>query len=52
MTDLYLFEQQGVDEHGRVKGIFRSTGLRPSFSDALKAMGFRLDAMLFSSRPR
>lgn len=52
MTDLYLFEQQGVDEHGRVKGIFRSTGLRPSFSDALKAMGFKLDAMLFSSRTR
>ncbi len=50
MTDLYIFEQQGVDENGRVKGIYRSTGLRPSFSDALKAMGFKLDAMLFATR--
>lgn len=50
MTDLYVFEQQGVDENGRIKGIFRSTGLRPSFSEALKAMGFKLDAMLFSTR--
>jgi len=51
MTDLYVFEQQGLDEAGRTKGIFRSTGLRPSFSDTLKAMGLKLDALLFM-RPR
>lgn len=47
LTDLFTFQQTGVDEKGRPKGQFRSTGLRPMFSPKLEAVGYRLEQHLF-----
>ncbi len=47
MTDLFLFQQTGLDEKKRVTGVFRSTGLRPSFSSALDQAGLHMDARWF-----
>ncbi len=49
MTDLFLFEQTGVDEKRRPVGRFRSTGLRPSFSNKLDALGFHMDSRWFAT---
>ena len=50
MTDLYKFEPTGVDQNRKIVGVFRPTGLRPSFSQALDVAGLRLDQKLFSSQ--
>ena len=50
MTDLFKFQQTGVDENRRLVGEFRATGLRPSFSNALDVAGLRLDHKLFSNQ--
>jgi pilus assembly protein CpaF len=49
MTDLYKFEPTGVDQNRKIVGEFRSTGLRPSFSQALNVAGLRLDHKLFAN---
>ena len=50
MQDIFVFEQQGIDESGRVRGIFRSTGVRPQFAQRLAAAGCQLPPTLFQSR--
>jgi pilus assembly protein CpaF len=50
MQDIALFERTGVDTSGRVRGVFRSTGLRPRFADRLATAGCRLSPALFESR--
>jgi pilus assembly protein CpaF len=45
--DIFIFEQQGVDEHGRVRGHHRATGVRPRFSDRLERAGIQLPPELF-----
>jgi pilus assembly protein CpaF len=47
MTDLFVFQQTGLDEKRRPIGVFKSTGLRPSFSPTLDALGFHMDAKWF-----
>ncbi len=47
LTDLFMFQQSGLDEKGRPKGQFRATGLRPMFSPKLEAVGYRLEQHLF-----
>jgi len=47
LTDLYVFQQSGVDQQGRPVGQFRSTGLRPLFSPKLEAAGYRLERQMF-----
>ena len=49
MTDIFLFQQTGVDENNKIKGIFRATGLRPSFSQMLQTAGHKLDYKIFSN---
>jgi len=48
MQDIFVFERQGVDQHGRVLGRFRATGLRPRFAERMKAYGIELPAALFA----
>jgi pilus assembly protein CpaF len=50
MQDIALFERTGVDASGRVRGVFRSTGVRPRFADRLATAGCRLGSALFESR--
>ncbi len=45
--DLFLYEQMGVDNDGRVIGRLRPTGLRPSFMDAFEVAGIHLPPTIF-----
>lgn len=49
MQDIFLFERRGISEAGKVKGVFKATGIRPKFAERLAAMGLRLPATLFDS---
>jgi len=40
----------GIDEHGRVRGAFRASGIRPKFADRLATAGCRLRPAIFDSR--
>ena len=45
--DLFVFRQSGVDDDGRVRGRFMSTGVRPKFTGRLASNGIRLSSDLF-----
>ena len=47
MQDIFMFEKQGVDQDGRVKGTFRATGIRPRFAEKLQASGITLPMNFF-----
>jgi pilus assembly protein CpaF len=49
LQDIFIFEQQGVDEAGKLYGHFHATGIRPRFMDRLEAAGVRLGPELFGS---
>src|SRR6266849_5592906 len=49
MQDIFVFERQGIDESGKVRGMFRATGIRPKFADRLAVAGCRLRPALFES---
>ena len=50
MQDIFLFDRTGIDESGKVRGIFRATGVRPKFADRLATGGYRLRPALFDSK--
>jgi pilus assembly protein CpaF len=50
MQDVFIFERTGVDQSGRVRGLFRATGIRPHFADRLATAGCRLSPAIFDSR--
>lgn len=50
MQDVYRYKQVGIDETGRARGQFESSGIRPSFMDRLEAAGVRLPASAFRQR--
>jgi len=50
LQDIFIFERTGIDEGGKVKGIFRATGIRPRFADRLATSGCRLRPALFDSQ--
>jgi pilus assembly protein CpaF len=52
MQDLFMFEKQGLSADGRVVGTFNSSGIRPKFSERLKAAGFDLPANMFDQTGR
>jgi pilus assembly protein CpaF len=45
--DIFIFEQRTIDEHGKVRGAFRATGIRPKFATRLASNGIRLAPELF-----
>jgi pilus assembly protein CpaF len=45
MQEIFLFERTGVDSNGKVLGRFRSTGIRPRFTERLKAYGMQLPVL-------
>ncbi|MGM0501118.1 MAG: CpaF family protein [Bacillota bacterium] len=49
LQDLFVFEKQGRDEEGNVRGEFKSTGIRPKFMDRFKESGVDLPSNLFMS---
>jgi pilus assembly protein CpaF len=50
--DIFVFEQQGIDEQGRVRGYHRATGVRPRFSERLARAGIHLPTELFDPSKR
>ena len=49
MQDVFTFERMGVDESGKVRGVFRASGIRPHFADRLAVAGCRLRPALFDA---
>ena len=47
MQDLCVFEATGLTADGRVRGHFRSTGVRPQLEPRLRALGIALPTALF-----
>ena len=47
MQDIFHFEQTAVDPEGRIIGNFRSTGIRPRFSERFVTMGVHLPTGIF-----
>jgi pilus assembly protein CpaF len=47
--DIFVFDKTGVAEDGRVLGRFRPTGVRPKFSERLKAAGIQLPPAVFQT---
>src|SRR6202166_635242 len=50
LQDIFVFERTGVDESGKVRGVFHSTGLPSHFAERLATAGCRLSPGLFESR--
>jgi pilus assembly protein CpaF len=50
--DIFVFDQQGIDEEGRVRGFHRATGVRPKFSERLLQAGIQLHPELFDPSRR
>jgi pilus assembly protein CpaF len=49
MQDIFVYEREGMAANDKVLGHFRATGIRPRFSDRLKAYGIDLSSLLFSN---
>lgn len=47
LQDIFVFEQTGTDVGGKVKGYFRSTGIRPKFLFKIRAAGIMLPDEIF-----
>lgn len=48
LQDLFLFEQKGVDELGRILGRFKPTGIKPKFFEKFEVSGIKLPPDLFA----
>jgi len=49
LTDIFKFEQAGIEPDGRVIGEIQPTGIRPLFSSRLEQAGFKLKAQIFGA---
>jgi pilus assembly protein CpaF len=45
--DIFVFDQEGIDKNGKVRGKFRATGVRPRFATRLSSYGIHLAPELF-----
>ncbi|HEX8815515.1 MAG TPA: CpaF family protein [Terriglobales bacterium] len=50
MQEIFVFERRGIDPDGRVKGVFRATGIRPKFADRLATAGCKLRPAIYESK--
>ncbi|MDB5074313.1 MAG: type secretion system protein [Chloroflexi bacterium] len=47
MQDIFIYEQSGIDERGRIIGRLRPTGIRPKFIDKFEENGIYLPPSVF-----
>ena len=47
MQDLFAFRQTGIDDKGKILGVFKPTGAMPTFFDTLRSRGISLDPKIF-----
>jgi pilus assembly protein CpaF len=50
MQEIFQYERTGIDREGKVMGRFRATGIRPRFSERLKAYGMQLPRIFFEEQ--
>jgi pilus assembly protein CpaF len=50
MQEIFTFDRLGMDPDGKVRGVFRATGIKSRFCDRLASAGYGLRAELFESR--
>ncbi|MCD6271933.1 MAG: CpaF family protein, partial [Deltaproteobacteria bacterium] len=48
LQDIFIFEQKGIDEDGRIYGAFTSTGLESRFTEHLRSYGIELSPEIFN----
>jgi len=49
MQDVFVYEQTGIDENGKIIGRLRPTGIRPKFIEKFEAQGIFLPASVFGA---
>jgi pilus assembly protein CpaF len=49
MSEIFKFQQTGVEKDGKIIGELRPTGIRPGFSPRLEAAGFKLTGEMFGA---
>jgi len=49
MQEIFTYEQTAVDQHGKVKGRFRATGIRPKFAQKFQSMGIHVPNDIFDA---
>jgi pilus assembly protein CpaF len=49
MQDVFVFERTGVDDSGKVRGVFKWTGAAPQFAERLAIAGCRLNPAIFET---
>lgn len=49
LQDIFIFEQTGVDESGRIMGRLKPTGIKPRFFEKFEVSGIKLPPDLFIS---
>jgi pilus assembly protein CpaF len=52
LQDIFVFEQTGVDERGKIVGRLRPTGVRPRFVEKFEAYGIYLPPGIFGTGDR
>jgi pilus assembly protein CpaF len=48
MQDIFVFQQEGLDAQGKVRGRFQATGLVPKFYSELNSRGLQVNMSIFS----
>ncbi|MCJ7626456.1 MAG: Flp pilus assembly complex ATPase component TadA, partial [Anaerolineaceae bacterium] len=49
MSEIFKFDQTGVDTEGNVLGVLKPTGIRPFFGDRLEIAGYKLGPEIFGA---
>jgi pilus assembly protein CpaF len=49
MTEIFKFEQTGIDTNGKIIGQLKPSGIRPLFGPRLEAAGFKLSPEMFGA---
>jgi pilus assembly protein CpaF len=49
LTDIFKYNQTGVDAEGKIQGQMKATGFRPLFGPRLEAAGFKLSGEIFGA---
>jgi pilus assembly protein CpaF len=52
MQDIFVFEQTGMDERGKIIGSLRPTGVRPKFIEKFESMNIYLPPNIFGGSDR
>src|SRR6266705_1298637 len=50
MQDVFAFDRVGIDQDGKVRGVFRATAATSKFADRLATAGYKLKPEWFDSR--